>query len=493
MDHNDPVLGEVIARSGRYTPATERDGQRDDVPPPPKPPPNDDQAENHADPQQTPEVITGMPRLWRADDLKPAAQPRWLAKNRLPRGAVSLLIGDEGIGKSLLWVLIVAAVTTGKPLPEFGIPARAPGRVIIAAITEDDWQTIVLPRLIVAHADTTRIHVICTDDDGSGSPTFPRDLFLITEANPKPDLVVVDAWLDTVPAGLQVRDTQQARQALHPWKDAATITDAAMLLLCHTNRIGTPNARDRYGATIALRQKARLTLFAQSDDDCNLVVGPEKANGAAATNATVFAIHKVTHFAPTEDHDGTVPLLACVGESTQTAREHLAENYAAEHDAASKHDAIGWLATFLAAGPRWATEVYTASLAAGFSKQKIWRVKTRLNVSTNRTTYNGPWFWALPQHSDLTPDFTPPPSDRNLKSVKSDSSDESTDFTSISQDTLITNGERWGTPVKPENVKSDSPPPGFRPPTGPGRCPECGWHDETQGHQPDCPANEEPF
>ena len=36
---------------------------------------------------------------------KPAAQPRWLAKDRLPRAAVTLLIGDEGIGKSLLWVL----------------------------------------------------------------------------------------------------------------------------------------------------------------------------------------------------------------------------------------------------------------------------------------------------------------------------------------------------------------------------------------------------
>ena len=57
--------------------------------------------------------------------------------NRIPRAAVTLLIGDEGIGKVLLWVWIVAAVTTGKPLPEFGIPAREPAPVIIAAITED--------------------------------------------------------------------------------------------------------------------------------------------------------------------------------------------------------------------------------------------------------------------------------------------------------------------------------------------------------------------
>src|SRR5699024_5450914 len=52
------------------------------------------------------------PKLWRATDLRGAAQMRWLASRRIPRAAVSLLVGDEGIGKSLLWVLLVAAITT---------------------------------------------------------------------------------------------------------------------------------------------------------------------------------------------------------------------------------------------------------------------------------------------------------------------------------------------------------------------------------------------
>lgn len=64
----------------------------------------------------------GQPRVWWANDLKPAAQPRWLAKNRIPRGAPSLLIGDEGIGKSLLWVLTAAVVTNGRAMPEFASP-----------------------------------------------------------------------------------------------------------------------------------------------------------------------------------------------------------------------------------------------------------------------------------------------------------------------------------------------------------------------------------
>ena len=245
----------------------------------------------------TQEAVEGMPKLWNATDLKPAAQPRWLARGRLPRGAISLLVGDEGIGKSLLWVWIVAAVTTGQELPEFGIPARDPAKVIVVC-TEDDWPTTVRPRLEVAGADLDMVQVICTEDDGSGAPTFPRDLFLITEADPVPALIVVDAWLDTVPAVLSVRDPQQARQALHPWKEVATLTDAAALLLCHTNRVASANARDRYGATGELRKKARMTLYAQSDDDGRLVVGPEKMNTAAPIPASTFTITSVQHFAP---------------------------------------------------------------------------------------------------------------------------------------------------------------------------------------------------
>ncbi|WP_459979897.1 AAA family ATPase, partial [Mycobacterium avium] len=146
---------------------------------------------------------------------------------------------------------------------------------VILVVTEDDWQTTVLPRLEVAGVDLAMVSVICAERDGSGAPVFPRDLPLIRNADPAPALVAVDAWLDTVPSQLSVRDPQQARQALHPWKEVATTTGAAVLLLCHTNRVATANARDKYGATGELRKKARMTLFAQTDDDGHLVVGPE--------------------------------------------------------------------------------------------------------------------------------------------------------------------------------------------------------------------------
>lgn len=347
------------------------------------------------------DVVEGMPRLWNATDLRGMTQPRWLAKNRLPRAAVSLLVGDEGIGKSLLWVWLAAAVTTGKPLIEFGVPKRDPGHVIVI-VTEDDWSTTVLPRLQVAGADLSMVRVICTEEDGSGAPVFPRDLYLIANADPAPALIVVDAWLDTVPSRLLVKDAQQARQALHPWREVATVTDAVVLLLTHTNRVNSAQARDRYGATGELRKKARMTLFAQQDDHGNLVVGPEKANGAAPVSASTFAIQGVQFFPPTEDHDGTVPLLGYVSESAQTAREHITSAFEANHGPA-RDDVVAWLASYLPEWPRWATDVYEATVEAGFSKDKAKRAKHRLNVKTDRESSTGPWYWCLPQHSGSAP------------------------------------------------------------------------------------------
>lgn len=349
----------------------------------------------------------GRPQLWKAHELQPMRQSTFLAKHRIPYGAATILVGDEGIGKSLLWVLIAAAVTTGRALPAFGIPERAPADVILI-LTEDNWAEDVLPRLTVVGANLDRIHVICTEDDGTGSPTFPYDMHLITEAAVKPALVVVDAWLDTVPGALSVRDTQQSRTALHPWKEAAGKTGAAVMLLTHTNRLDTTNMRDKYGATASLRQKARMTLFALADPkDGTLIVGPDKANNSpGGTHASRFGILGERHFNPTPDHDGTVPSLRYLGATDKTIKQHLAEIMAADREQ-KRHrtDAEAWLVEFLADGPRTAADVLaTGAQDVGLSEDQLKRAKTKVARSYAKPCSDGKqcWYWEL-----LKPGGTP--------------------------------------------------------------------------------------
>lgn len=345
-----------------------------------------------------PEDVTS-PKVWRATDLKPSAQPRHLAKGHLIRAAINLLVGDEGIGKSLFWVYIIAAITRGRALPELGIPARAPQHVMLI-ITEDTWTDTVLPRCEVAGVDLNYVMVICAEDDGSGAPVFPRDLHLVVDADPRPALVVVDAWLDTVAAGLSVKDPQQARRALHPWKEVATVTDAAVLLLTHTNRVDSGNARDKYGATGELRKKARLTLFAQQDDDGNLVVGVEKANTTKPLPASMFTVDPIQHFPATDDHDGSVPLLRYIGASDRTARDHIADQFDGDHgdDRQERHDAEAWLREYLEIeGPAVrSADAKREAKQAGISERTLQRARKKLCVVIGYTGQPPVSTWSLP-------------------------------------------------------------------------------------------------
>src|SRR5699024_6981695 len=131
--------------------------------------------------------------------------------------------------------------------------------------------------------------------------------------------IVLDAFLDTVYAGINMKDPQQARQALHPWSQIATVKRTSVLLLTHTNRVESRNARDKYGITGELRKKARMTLYAQQDDEGHLVVGPEKSNLVGDVPASKFGITSVQYFERAQDSDGTVPILRYLGESDRTA------------------------------------------------------------------------------------------------------------------------------------------------------------------------------
>jgi AAA domain len=170
-------------------------------------------------------------RLHRASDMAESKPVAWrLAPGYLAAAKVNLLVGAEGIGKSLWIVRAIASITTSEPWGPFTIVSDPADAILIA--TEDGWEDTIRPRLEVAGADLDRVHVLCSDHDGTGTPTFPGDMFALRSMGITPSIVVVDAWIDTVPGGLQVKDPQKARNAVAPWREYAAETGAAVLLEC---------------------------------------------------------------------------------------------------------------------------------------------------------------------------------------------------------------------------------------------------------------------
>jgi hypothetical protein len=375
-----------------------------DVPPPEHPPDERPPAKSTSgDPR---------PRVWKATDLDPSRRVEWLANRRIVAGAPNYMLGPEGIGKSLFLVWLTALVTTGQPFPQFGIPARAPQNVVLV-LTEDDWSAIARPRLDVAGADLDFVRVICAEKDGSGSPTFPEDMAVIEKATAGAAAVIVDAWADTLPGNLSVKDPQQARQALHPWKELATRTGVTVLLSGHTNREKGGNVRNAYGLTGELRKKARMTILAQPDPDEDgvLVIGPEKSNVAAPVPASKFRIEAVPVFAATDDSDGTVPRLVWIGDAEQSAGDFFIDAAAAEagEDRSERDEAAEWLVDYLAAngGTAVRKDILTAARAAGYSQATLKRAKNRAGVHHASGEFPRQTRWSI----SISP-VSPPPTPR---------------------------------------------------------------------------------
>ncbi|SDS33012.1 AAA domain-containing protein [Brevibacterium siliguriense] len=272
-------------------------------------------------------------KLRRTSELPPAKHPQWLGIGWIPKAEITVLVGPEGIGKSLLWVRVAAAVTTGRPLPEMRIPKRAPATVVV--IVSEDGRGEVEERLKLAGADLENILWFGPEEDGTGAPTFARNqggvpmqnlADGVRELEQAPALLVVDAWLDTVDGGIQVKDGQQARAALAPWKRFATNFGTAVMLLTHTNRIQGASTRDRMGATAVLRQKARMTLFADrpEEDFDNIYVGPDKANNTGISNAVKYTKNVVQVRPRTEEDQGTTAQLLYPSDVGQTIHAEIA-------------------------------------------------------------------------------------------------------------------------------------------------------------------------
>lgn len=98
-------------------------------------------------------------------DMEPV---EWLWPRWLPRGMVTLLAGEAGIGKSTLLCRIAAHVTQATEWPDKGSPPSEPGSVLYLS-AEDPIKSVLTPRLMAAGADLKRVRLV----KGVSSPETP--------------------------------------------------------------------------------------------------------------------------------------------------------------------------------------------------------------------------------------------------------------------------------------------------------------------------------
>jgi hypothetical protein len=313
---------------------------------------------------------------------------RFLWDGRLPFGAVSVLEGDAGCGKTTLLCDIAARLTAGRSMPGSDDKASAAGAIIM--VGEDSAGGTIKPSVSAAGGEPGRILVVSRRRSHASDLMLPNDLSLVRAAidRVKAKLVVVDPL--TSFSSFNPNSERAVRDALGPIADFAERHDVAVALVRHLAKAGGRSAVHRGAGSVAITALARSVLLVgkdpQSTDPHQHVLTLSKSNLASAVS---FTYRTVKH--PTGGRT-----IEWLGESTLTADELLGGSGIETQSALQ--EAVCVLYSILTNGPVLAVKTIKLARRAGVSVRTLRRAKSILKVKS-RKTGNGPkahWYWMLP-------------------------------------------------------------------------------------------------
>lgn len=321
----------------------------------------------------------------------------WVWAGRIPAGKLTMLEGDPGLGKSMLWAKVVAHLTTGEPLPGDG-EVRDPSHVLVIC-AEDDLNDTIVPRLAAAEADLTRVHSLALhrDDKGHLIPlSIPEDLPRLRQTIEQTNaaLVVFDPITAYLSETINSGNDASVRRALTPLAEIAQTSGAAVLLIRHLNKQGDLKALYRGGGSIAFIGAARSGLIVDRhpEQEGVVVLAQTKSNLARGVPALTYSVESW-------DEDITVPVVAWGVEMDLTADE-LLKKPDGRVDAPARDEAVTFLRDLLSDGPVSAREIKAHASEAGIAWRTVERAKERALVRTRRRQDEHGrilgWEWFIP-------------------------------------------------------------------------------------------------
>lgn len=216
----------------------------------------------------TPQPVA-EPILSRMQDVKPTSV-EWLWQYRIPLGALSILDGDPGIGKSTITMDIAARLTEGRRMPDGAPTPAGPGNVLLVG-AEDALSYTVRPRLEAAGADLSRVYALTgvsdTGQHGGRSLSFPSDLSLLERAvlNTQAKLVIIDPIMAYLGSEVNSSSDQEVRRVLSPLARVAESTGASILMVRHLRKTNDGPALYQGGGSIGIVGAARAGLIVVRD------------------------------------------------------------------------------------------------------------------------------------------------------------------------------------------------------------------------------------
>jgi len=307
----------------------------------------------------------------------------WLWLPYIPKGKLTLLEGDPGMGKSWVSLAIATAVSLGKGLP--GIEAIESAEVLLAS-AEDGLGDTIRPRLDAMGADVRQIHAI------KGALDFGNNGLAMLEGfieRVNPSLLIVDPLVAYIGAGVDLHRANETRAVMARLAELAERYSVAILAVRHLTKGGTLKPIYRGLGSIDLAAACRSVLMAGCDPD-----NPQK-RGIVQIKSNLAPMGAAIGYELT---DGG---FCWTGESDLTWQRILS---AEDTDSKSALDgAIDFLKDELAEGAVEVKQVERDADAAGINSRTLRRARESTGVEVKRQSEpgskrgSGRWLWQLPE------------------------------------------------------------------------------------------------
>ncbi|MFG1891804.1 AAA family ATPase [Micromonospora sp. NPDC049051] len=329
--------------------------------------------------------------------MKPVA---WTWTDRIPSGALTVIPGREGIGKSLTLAWLTAQITRGVlPGRHYGTP-----RPVIYAATEDSWSHTIGPRLFAAGADLDLVYRVDVQHDGGfDALTLPRDCLALGREITRLGvaLLAADPLLSLIHSSIDTHRDRDLRTALEPLVNMADRTGCAVVGLAHFNKSASADALNLITGSRVFSAVARAVIAIARDDeagDGSCVMSQAKNNlGRLDLPSLRYVVESVE--IPTDEGPAYVGKLTVTGESDRSVSDILGDGAAGgdREDRPERDECAAWLADYLIAqgGEAAREDVLKAARAAGFAEATLKRARTRARVTTTRAGFPSRSIWQL--------------------------------------------------------------------------------------------------
>src|SRR5215467_2665340 len=237
----------------------------------------------------------------------------WLWPGYLPLGAVTLLVGDPGKGKTLVSLDLAARVSAGKPWPD-ETPNTHGSSTVIVLTAEDDLGYTVRPRIEAAGGDVSRIKVV---NQCIAKPTLSltKSLdWLKQEIEQSGVMLLVIDPLSAYMPGVDCFKDNEVRSHLAPFVQLTQKHGVTVLAIVHMSKNIERGALQRVLGSTAFVALARATFMVSldpEDEDRRLFTCP-KCNLSRYPQGLTFRIMEQSLSnginAPVAVWDGTTDL-----------------------------------------------------------------------------------------------------------------------------------------------------------------------------------------